>query len=98
MKTKNVLLRTLMVLAVLLLCAIKASAQTKETYAFWNSTTNVLTFYYDDKRSSRTMGETYNCPFTTNAAGWYDKRDIIKEVVFDSSFNDARINSTFRFF
>ena len=74
---------------------LTASAQ--EAYAVYSSG-NTLTFYYDTHRNSRT-GTVYDLPTGDQSPGW--QRIIsqtITNVVFDSSFANARPTSTFDWF
>ena len=85
--------RLLLVLAALLLCFAKASAQ--EAYAVYTSDNTTLTFYYDTQRSSRT-GTTYILNTGSNNPGWYDDgtNASVTQVVFNPSFANARPTST----
>ena len=64
--------------------------------AFENGT---LTFYYDTERNSRT-GTIYDLNKDYNVPEWYldDTYASVTEVVFDSSFADARPTTTCRWF
>ena len=67
----------------------------KEAYACYTPSNTTLTFYYDNKRASRT-GTTYDLPADEEAPGWNidDTRSSVTRVVFNSSFADARPTST----
>ena len=60
-------------------------------------TTDTLTFYYDSQRAVR-IGTTYDLNSGTNSPGWYSNRASVTNVVFDSSFSDARPTSCSRWF
>lgn len=72
-----------------LMCSLSAVAV--EAYANYTSSNKILTFYYDDLKSSRT-GKTYSLNTGTYSPGWqFDGNNIsVKEVVFDPSFAQAR--------
>jgi surface protein len=95
MKSNNQLLRTLTALVVVLLCAAKVSAQ--EAYACYTPGNKTLTFYFDNKRSSRTAGETYDCAYTGNP-DWIFKAAEFEHVVFNSSFVGASLTNGSRWF
>lgn len=81
----------------LLLC-ILAGAQTvnaQEAYAVYTDNNTTLTFYYDTQRSSRT-GTTYSLNWGANDPKWVQDGTNAKvtRVVFDSSFKNARPEST----
>ena len=95
MKQRN-LFRSLFLLAVLLLCGMKASAQ--EPYAVLSEDNKTLTFYYDDQKESSNGMDVG--PFDLDDdgkanSGWYSKSKNIMNVVFDDSFaNCTSITST----
>ena len=61
----------------------------QQGYAVFDSSTGTLTFKYGTP-----TGTYYNTDNTgTSNPGWYDKRESIKKVVFDSSFVNARPTS-----
>lgn len=63
---------------------IAKAVKPKEAYAVFNDST--LTFYYDDKMDNRN-GEVYDEEgFRPYYWGWRDIRNMIKTVVFDTSF------------
>ena len=71
-------------------------------YTIFNSATSTMTFYYGDK-SIVVTGENetvYEVPTTENTSpGWRsDHPELIKTVVFHSSFNDARPTSCYYWF
>ena len=57
-----------------------------------DETTLTLTFYYDNKRSTR--GTTYGMNLGSSVPGWYSSKENITTVEFDASFKDARPTST----
>ncbi len=80
---------------ILLLSPLTMLAQTP--YAALDGTT--LTFYYDNLRNTR-GGTKYGLNSGTNDPGWYTdgKYANVTNVVFDSSFRDARPTSTYCWF
>ena len=64
-------------------------------YAVYTSSNKVLTFYYDNLRSTRT-GKTYDLNTGSSAPGWYNdnSNSYITQVVFDPSFASARPTTT----
>ena len=64
-------------------------------YAVYTSPNKVLTFYYDNLRSTRT-GKTYDLNTGSSAPGWYNdnSNSYITQVVFDPSFASARPTTT----
>ena len=68
-----------------------------EPYAEYTPDNTTLTFHYDNVRAYRT-GTTYNLNTGSNLPGWYDIRTSISQVVFDSSFANARPTTTSRWF
>jgi surface protein len=77
--------------------AIGANAQ--EAYACYTPENTTLTFYYDNLRSSRT-GTTYSLNKDYYGPGWESDQTnrSVTQVVFDSSFADARPTTTNRWF
>ena len=71
-----------------------------ETYAVFDEATNTLTFKRDNNKPAGAfaLNEDYNAP------GWYKPNDdvsnanIIKKVVFDASFANARPTSCYKWF
>ena len=92
MKPKTILRRMAVVVATLM-CALGANAQ--EAYACYTSENTTLTFYYDNLRDSRT-GTTYNLNNSIMTPGWESDQTnrSVTQVVFDSSFADARPTTT----
>jgi len=82
---------TALAIAACMMFSFRAMAQ--EAYAECTSIddSRVLTFYYDDLRSSRT-GVTYDLNADTSEPGWVTAGEYssITKVVFDPSFADAR--------
>ena len=74
-----------------------------EAYAVLSSTGKTLTFYYDNKKNTRSG---HVCPLNTgdNYPEWYNDEwdegnpNKITKVVFNSSFKDARPTSTYYWF
>ena len=64
-----------------------------EAYAVFDD--GILTFYYDDQRSLR-EGDTYSMNSGSYSPGWHNR--TIEQVVFKSSFANARPTSTFEWF
>ena len=74
-----------------LMCSIGAMAQ--EAYANFTPTDSTLTFYYDELRSSR-EGTSYLVNAQDSVPAWYENREKVTQVVFDTTFVDARPTST----
>ena len=84
-----------LVLAILMclpICGSHAFAQEAESYAVFDEATNTLTFKHDTKKTDGAFALNEG----DNAPGWYKSNDdgsnanIIKKVVFDASFANAR--------
>ena len=97
MKLRNIF--ALLLLFVMGLQSIKA----QEAYTVLNDGT--LTFYYDNQRSSRpgtSYPVTYNIvvvgEYTYSHLPWENDALSVNRVVFDSSYANARPNSTFGWF
>ena len=95
MKTKLLHPIARLLLAILMclpICGSHAFAQEAESYAVFDEATNTLTFKHDTKKPAGAfaLNEVENAP------GWYKSNDdgsnanIIKKVVFDASFANAR--------
>ena len=95
MKTKLLHPIARLVLAILMclpICGSHAFAQEAESYAVFDEATNTLTFKHDTNKpyGAFALNEGDNAP------GWYKSNDdgsnanIIKKVVFDASFANAR--------
>ena len=74
-------------------------ANAQEAYACYTESNTTLTFYYDTQRSSRT-GTTYSLNKDVMTPGWESDQTnrSVTQVVFDSSFADARPTTTNRWF
>ena len=71
----------------------------KEAYALVSSDGETMTFYYDEKRNSRTEGTTYLANNKINYdPEWFGTVETIKKVVFHPSFAYARPTNTSRWF
>ena len=95
MKTKLLHPIARLVLAILMclpICGSHAFAQEAESYAVFDEATNTLTFKHDTKKTAGAFALNEG----DNAPGWYKPNDdgsnanIIKKVVFDASFANAR--------
>ena len=82
----------LAILMCLPICGSHAFAQEAESYAVFDEATNTLTFKHDTKKPDGAFALNEG----DNAPGWYKSNDdgsnanIIKKVVFDASFANAR--------
>ena len=105
MKTKLLHPIARLLLAILMclpICGSHAFAQEAESYAVFDEATNTLTFKHDTKKpdGAFALNEGKNLP------GWYKYDDnnhshnanIIKKVIFDASFANARPTSCYRWF
>ena len=95
MKTKLLHPIARLLLAILMclpICGSHAFAQEAESYAVFDEATNTLTFKHDTKKTDGAFALNEG----DNAPGWYKSNDdgsnanIIKKVVFDASFANAR--------
>ena len=95
MKTKLLHPIARLVLAILMclpICGSHAFAQEAESYAVFDESTNTLTFKHDTNKPDGAFALNEG----DNAPGWYKSNDdgsnanIIKKVVFDASFANAR--------
>jgi surface protein len=70
-----------------------------EAYACYTPVNTTLTFYCDTQRSSR-PGTTYDLNTDYNDTGWEadGTNELVTQVVFDSSFANARPTTTFSWF
>ncbi len=90
----------LAILMCLPICSSHASAQEAESYAVFDEATNTLTFKRDNNKPAGAfaLNEGENTP------GWYKYGDdgsnanIIKKVIFDASFANARPTSCYEWF
>ena len=103
MKTKLLHPIARLLLAILMclpICGSHAFSQEAESYAVFDEATNTLTFKHDTNKPTGAfaLNEDYNTP------GWYkpngngDNTNIIKKVVFDASFANARPTSCYNWF
>ena len=95
MKTKLLHPIARLLLAILMclpICGSHAFAQEAESYAVFDEATNTLTFKHDTQKTDGAFALNEG----DNAPGWYKSNDdgsnanIIKKVVFDASFANAR--------
>ena len=84
-------------LLALMLMGVMNTAKAAEAYAVYTPSNNTLTFYYDDQKSSRS-GTTYSLNSDNSFPGWHENRELTFHVVFAPSFNDARPQTTYRWF
>ena len=70
------------------------SARAKEAYAVY-SPSRILTFYYDDEQSSRSM---YGSVYSVGFGSWTINNSNLDGVIFDSSFADYKPTSTANWF
>ena len=103
MKTKLLHPIARLLLAILMclpICGSHASAQEAESYAVFDEATNTLTFKHDNNKPAGA----FELNEGENAPGWYkpdgngDNTNIIKKVVFDASFANARPTSCYNWF
>ena len=103
MKTKLLHPIARLLLAILMclpICGSHASAQEAESYAVFDEATNTLTFKHDTNKPDGAFALNEG----DNAPGWYKPNDegsnanIIKKVVFDASFANARPTSCCEWF
>lgn len=82
------------------ICGSHAFAQEAESYAVFDKATNTLTFKHDTNKPTGAFALNEG----KNAPGWYkpddygDNTNIIKKVVFDPSFANARPTSCYKWF
>ena len=103
MKTKPLPPIARLLLAILMclpICGSHAFAQEAESYAVFDEATNTLTFKHDTNKPAGA----FELNEGDNAPGWYkpdgngDNTNIIKKVVFDASFANARPTSCYKWF
>ena len=74
----------------------------KEAYAVLSENRTTLTFYYDDERETNKGEFSFSLNEDDDLPEWqrYDSLDVktITNVVFDSSFSEARPTSTYAWF
>ena len=68
-----------------------------EAYACYTPSNTTLTFYYDTERSTR-PGTTYDLNTGTNTPAWRSVGSHVTQVVFDPSFANARLTTTYSWF
>ena len=84
-------------LALLLVMFTSLATHAAEAYACSSYENAVLTFYYDNYRSSRS-GTTYDLNTGDNWPEWHSISQYVVFVEFDESFVNARPTSTYRWF
>ena len=90
----------LAILMCLPICGSHAFAQEAESYAVFDEFTNTLTFKHDTNKPDGAFALNEG----DNAPGWYkpnndgSNANIIKKVVFDASFANARPTSCYKWF
>ena len=92
MKTKQRLIVTLLMA---MFMGIQVMAQ--QAYAFLSTDGKTLTFYYDTQKDNRTGGTAYALNTGYSYPEW-NTGCVVREVVFNSSFKDARPTTTFFWF
>ena len=102
MKTKLLHPIARLLLAILMclpICGSHAFAQEAESYAVFDEATNTLTFKHDTNKPTGAfaLNEGYNAPDWYKSDG-YANANIIKKVVFDASFANARPTSCYKWF
>ena len=101
MKAKSTSLRTLLVLLLTTLLGT-TRMQAQEAYAFYDSSTNTLTFCYDTYRSTHTGTgiKTYDLNSGYNDPGWVSDGTYhnVQKVIFNSSFSGYSPFSTCKWF
>ncbi len=68
-----------------------------EAYACYTPSNTTLTFYYDTERSTR-PGTTYDLNTGMNTPAWRSVGSHVTQVVFDPSFANARLTTTYSWF
>ena len=79
---------------------VPMTAGAREMYAVYDDRDKTFTFYYDDARGDH-YGLYYDFSFKYGLWSWYHLAEwhhVVKKIVFDSSFADARPTSTHGFF
>ena len=79
-------MKSRILIAWLMLMAFVSVVHAQEGYAVLED--GILTLYYDSQRSTRT-GATFNLE-SNGVPGWMLRRNEVRSVVFDMSFQDAR--------
>lgn len=87
----------MLLLTVLLCCSLGSAAAV--AYANYTPSNTTLTFYYDNLRNTRS-GSTYNLNTGSNDTGWENAgiNGSVTQVVFHSSFANARPTTTYSWF
>ena len=84
-------------LMLLLLTLTSFASSAQEAYSVFTEADSTLTFYCDSLRSSR-QGTLYSLVIVDSVPDWYEKRAQVFNVVFDTTFVDARPTSTLAWF
>ena len=103
MKTKLLHPIARLLLAILMclpICGSHAFAQEAESYAVFDEATNTLTFKRDTNKPAGAfeLNEDYNAPGWYKPNGYVSNANIIKKVIFDASFANARPTSCYKWF
>ena len=90
----------LAVLMCLPICGSHAFAQKAESYAVFDEATNTLTFKHDTNKPAGAfaLNEGDKLPGWFKGESHEENKNIIKKVVFDASFANARPTNCFRWF
>ena len=90
----------LAILMCLPICGSHASAQEAESYAVFDEATNTLTFKHDTNKPAGAfaLNEGENAPGWYKTDGYGHNKNIIKKVIFDASFANARPTSCYEWF
>ena len=86
--------KSILFLALGLILTLGAQAGEKKVYTSYNSSTNTLTYYYDDLYGSRVNVEIY----TTDKKRFINYHDQVKKVVIDASMKDTHPSDLSKFF
>ena len=103
MKTKLLHPIARLLLAILMCLPIYGShafAQEAESYAVFDKATNTLTFKHDTNKPTGAfaLNEGDNAPGWYKSNGYVSNANIIKKVIFDASFANARPTSCYKWF
>ena len=103
MKTKLLHPIARLLLAILMclpICGSHAFAQEAESYAVFDEATNTLTFKRDTNKPAGAfaLNEGENTPGWYKSNGYVSNANIIKKVIFDASFANARPTSCCKWF
>ena len=94
--------KKLYLFVLVMLLSIGAKAGTKEVYTSFKESKETLTYYYDDKRESRTASgeitEIYDPVNDPDAKRFKDYKDQVTKAVIDASMKDAGLTSMYRMF